>query len=80
MDALNIIKELREFGFEPSLIDAGFGRADFRLGVKIEGQLDIYSIGRCLNKYVLAIRFEKNYLYFDNVAVDEKVFAEIVGG
>jgi len=80
MDALKMIKELREFGIEPTIIDVGLGRADFRLGVKIEEPLDIYYVGKCLNKYALAIRCEKNYIYFDTVVIDEKTFAEIVGG
>jgi len=80
MDALKIIKDLRDFGIEPTVIDVGFNRADFRLGVKTEELIDIYYVGKCLNKYALSIRCEKNYIYFDTVIVDEKVFAEIVGG
>jgi hypothetical protein len=80
MDALNIIADLRGFGLEPTIVDVGLDRADFRLAMKISEPVDIYYAGKCLNKYTLAIRFEKNHIYFDTLIVDEKVFAEIVGG
>jgi hypothetical protein len=80
MDALNIIADLRGFGLEPTIVDVGLGRAEFRLAVKIEDPLDIYYTGKCLNKYLLAIAVEEGYLYFENLPINEQVFTEIVGG
>jgi hypothetical protein len=80
MDALNIISDLRGFGLEPTIVDVGLGRADFRLAVKIEDPLDIYYTGKCLNKYLLAIAVEEGYLYFENLLINEQVFIEIAGG
>jgi hypothetical protein len=80
MDALNIIADLRGFGLEPTLVDIGMGRADFRLGVKFKDPFDIYYAGKCLNKYTLGVVVDKDFFYFSNVVIDEKTFAEIVGG
>jgi hypothetical protein len=80
MDALNIISDLRGFGLEPTIVDVGLGRADFRLAVKIEDPIDIYYTGKCLNKYLLAIAVEEGYLYFENLPINEQVFIEIAGG
>ena len=80
MDALNIIADLREYGLEPTIIDIGLDRAIFRLAVKISDTLNIYYAGKCLNKYLLSVEIDGNYLYFENVPIDEKVFTEIFVG
>jgi hypothetical protein len=80
MDALNIIADLREYGLEPTIIDIGLDRAVFRLAVKINDTLNIYYAGKCLNKYLLSVEIDGNYLYFENVPIDEKVFMEIFVG
>ena len=79
-DCLEIVNVLRSNGLEPTLVDIGMGRADFRLGVKFKDPYDIYYAGRCLNKYTLGVVVEKDFFYFSNVEVDEKTFSEIVGG
>jgi len=84
MDALEIIKNLREYGLYPTIIDIGLGCAEFRLAVKISDSIDIFYAGKCLNKYLLSVdidaNYVKDYLYFENLPVNEKVFTEIVGG
>jgi len=79
-DCLEIVNVLRSNGLEPTLVDIGMGRADFRLGVKFKDPYDIYYAGRCLNKYTLGVVVDKDFFYFSNVEVDEKTFSEIVGG
>jgi hypothetical protein len=79
-DYSEIVSVLRSNGLEPTLVDIGLGRADFRLGVKFKDPFDIYWAGKCLNKYTLGVVVGKDYFYFSNVFVDEKAFAEIVGG
>jgi len=79
-DCLEIVNVLRSNGLEPTLVDIGMGRADFRLGVKFKDRYDIYYAGRCLNKYILGVVVDKDFFYFSNVEVDEKTFSEIVGG
>ena len=71
---------LRSNGLEPTLVDIGMGRADFKLGVKFKDPYDIYYAGRCLNKYTLGVVVDKDFFYFSNVVIDEKTFSEIVGG
>jgi hypothetical protein len=84
MDALEIIKDLRDYGLYPTIIDIGLGCAEFRLAVKIGDCIDLFYAGKCLNKYSLLVDIDanhvKDYLYFENLPVDEKVFAEIAGG
>ena len=79
-DWLKIVSVLRKNGLGPTLVDIGIGRADFRLGVRFKDPFDIYWAGKCLNKYTLGVVVDKNFFYFSNVSVDEKAFAEIVGG
>ena len=79
-DCLEIVNVLRSNGLEPTLVDIGMGRADFRLGVKFKDPYDIYHAGRCLNKYMLGVVVDKNFFYFTNVTIDDKTFSEIVGG
>lgn len=79
MDALNIIADLRGFGLEPTIVDVGLGRADFRLAVKIDEPTDAYYAGKCLNKYLLAVGDFKGHLYFESLPINEQVFTEIVG-
>ena len=78
-DRLEIVNLLRSNGLEPTLVDIGLVRADFRLGVRYKDPYDIYYAGKCLNKYTLGVVVDKNFFYFSNVPVDEAVFAEIVG-
>ena len=79
-DCLEIVNVLRSNGLEPTLVDIGMGRADFRLGVKFKDPYDIYYAGRCLNKYTLGVVVDKNFFYFTNVTIDDNTFSEIVGG
>ena len=79
-DCLEIVGVLRSNGLEPTLVDIGMGRADFKLGVKFKDPYDIYYAGRCLNKYTLGVIVDKDFFYFSNVVIDEKTFSEIVGG
>ena len=79
-DCLEIVNVLRSNGLEPTLVDIGMGRADFKLGVKFKDPYDIYYAGRCLNKYTLGVVVDKDFFYFSNVVIDEKTFSEIVGG
>jgi hypothetical protein len=79
-DCLEIVNVLRSNGLEPTLVDIGMGRSDFRLGVKFKDPYDIYYAGRCLNKYTLGVVVDKDFFYFSNVEVDKKTFSEIVGG
>ena len=79
-DCLEIVGVLRANGLEPTLVDIGMGRADFRLGIKYKDPYDVFYAGKCLNKYTLGVVVDKTYLYFTNVTIDEKTFTEIVGG
>lgn len=79
MDALRIIKVLRDGGIEPTIIDIGIDSADFRLGVKFKEPYDLFYAGACLNNCKKLIVFGADCFYFDSLIVDDKVFAEIVG-
>ena len=79
-DCLEILRVLRSCGFEPTIVDIGLDRADFRLCVKFKDPFDIYYAGKCLNKYTLGVVVENHFFYFSGLDVDDKVFAEIVGG
>jgi len=79
-NCLEILRVLRDNGLEPTIVDIGLDRADFRLGVKFKDPYDIYYAGKCLNNYSLGVVVDKDYFYFSGLDVDEKAFAEIVGG
>jgi hypothetical protein len=80
MDTLKIIEVLRASGIEPTIVDVGIESADFRLGVKFKEPYDIYWAGRCLHEINGMVVFGADYFYFSMAIVDEKAFAEIVGG
>jgi hypothetical protein len=80
IDCLEIVRVLRSNGLEPTVVDIGLSRADFRLGVRFRDPYDIYYAGKCLNNYSLGVVVDKDYFYFSGLDVDAQVFAEIVGG
>jgi hypothetical protein len=80
MDALKMIRLMRDSGIEPTIIDIGIDRADFRLGVKFKDPYDLYHAGGCLKACNKHIVFGDDFFYFDTLIVDDKVFEEIVVG
>ena len=80
MDALEIINLMRDGGVEPTIIDIGIDRADFRLGAKYKDLYDLFHAGGCLKDCHKHIVFGDGFFYFVTLIVDDKVFEEIVFG
>ena len=49
-DCLEIVGVLRANGLEPTLVDIGMGRADFRLGIKYKDPYDVFYAGKAFAK------------------------------
>jgi hypothetical protein len=82
MDALEIIATLRGKGLDPILIEVGSNRVEFRLGLHIANDDEREHWSSHLSYFNLGVIVDnkKNLIMFNNVPVDDKVFAEIVGG